>query len=372
MKKEPLLKKADAVRFLAALLLSILAEGLKKLFSAFPGKFFPAYRNLSKAVMKAFASVSSIVPFSLWDILCLCLILGLMISLVLVIIKKRRRIFTWVSIAALLLSFLFFSSTSLWMLNHYGPSLASEMGFEKNRFSEDELYEAAEYYTKKAAEYAISVERDENGYLMAENFSFKTIASRAGLSYNKLAEEYPVFSDGSEKPVKYLTVFNPVMLYTGTSGIFVEFTGESTVPTGNYILDMPHTMCHEVAHRLGIASEEDANFAAFLACASSDYPEFCYSGYYSAFVYMYNKLYEVNKNLCSKLINNLSSEGMTCLLRDADMASETYARYDTPVEKAGKKVNDLSLKSYGVTDGIRSYGNVVNDLIAWYQIQKKG
>jgi hypothetical protein len=57
---------------------------------------------------------------------------------------------------------------------------------------------------------------------------------------------------------------------------------------------MPFTMCHEVAHRLGIASEREANFAAFLACTASDDVRFVYAGDYSAFCYCFNALYRAD------------------------------------------------------------------------------
>ena len=52
---------------------------------------------------------------------------------------------------------------------------------------------------------------------------------------------------------------------------------------------------------------------------------------------------------------------------DAGYTAEAYAKYDTPVKDAGQKVNDISLKSYHVEQGVRSYGMVADDLIAWWK-----
>ena len=367
--QEPLLKKSDIIRLTSALILWGLTEGLKLLFKAHPDWFFPAFRRFSRGFMKGLSAAASAVPFALWEYLILVLILAAVLSLVLVLIRRRRRIMAWFTTMLLIFSALFFISASAWSLNHYAPSLAEELGLEKEGFTEDELYGAALWFTEKAAEAAQLQKREDSGCLKEDALSFSEMAALSGKAYEKLADEYEIFRGGSEKPVKSMTVFDSLIMYTGTSGIFVEFTGESTVPSGNAIIDMPHTMCHEAAHRLGIASEEDAKFAAFLACASSDEALFVYSGYYQAFVHLYNKLSETASGRVRTLLDSFSgNEGARLLFVDAGYAAEAYARYDTPVKEAGQKVNDLSLKSYHVEQGGRSYGMVADDLIAWWKM----
>lgn len=46
-----------------------------------------------------------------------------------------------------------------------------------------------------------------------------------------------------------------------------------------YAATIPFNMCHEVAHLLAIAVENEANFAGYLACEYSGDPVFQYSGY---------------------------------------------------------------------------------------------
>ena len=370
MKRRKYFQVSDLVRTLAALMVFGLTELLKHLFHTHQDWFFPAYRRFSKGWMKIVSSAVSFTSYAVWDWVMLLLVIIMAGTLVKVIIRNRKGIMKWITAWILILSLINTYGVSVWSLNHYAPSVASEMGLEKSGFTEEELYEAAQYYTDRAAEYALLISRKENKDIDETAYPLKDIAKAAGKSYEGLAERYEVFADGSVKPVKLLTVFNKLMLWTGTSGIFVEFTGESSVPTNNALVDVPHTMCHEAAHRLGIASEEDANFAAYLACENSDDPYFRYSGYYSAFVYLYNKLSEVNKSLAGKLIQNAQKEGYELLFHDANTAAETYARYDTPVKEAGQKVNDATLKSFHEEAGVQSYGLVVDDLIAWYKTKK--
>ncbi len=57
---------------------------------------------------------------------------------------------------------------------------------------------------------------------------------------------------------------------------------------------LPFTMAHEMSHRMCIAPERDADFAAFLACSVHPDPQFQYSGYFMAFRYCYKALSSVN------------------------------------------------------------------------------
>ena len=95
---------------------------------------------------------------------------------------------------------------------------------------------------------------------------------------------------------------------TGTTGIFIAFTGESSISTTTFTTSVPFTMCHEIGHRMAFARENEANFAAFLACSVSNDEAFRYSGYYLAFVYCYNALYRVDREAAGEVWQAASDE----------------------------------------------------------------
>lgn len=41
-------------------------------------------------------------------------------------------------------------------------------------------------------------------------------------------------------------------------------------------------------------------------------------------------------------------------------------RYDSPLQEVSDRINDTYLKTFDVENGIASYGEVVDYLIAWY------
>ena len=71
-------------------------------------------------------------------------------------------------------------------------------------------------------------------------------------------------------------------------------------------------MAHEMAHRLCIAREDDANFSAFLACAENESIAYQYSGYFMAYRFCIEALSSVDEaaaeELSSAVTGNLAAD----------------------------------------------------------------
>lgn len=354
-------------RLVASGVLLALCPLLREVFSHWGGALFPAYRAISKAWIGLLAALASPLPVAVWDWASVALALVAVTSLV-------RRLSRRVSLAPLLSAVALAASATLflfvagWALNHYGPPLSSELGLEVRAYSEDELAEATEHYLLQAAELAPQVAREQDGTLAEQDFF--ELAHIAGSSYEGLSEAYPLFR-GSTRPVKALSLFGDPLLYSGHTGIFWAPTGESGVPLHCPMADLPFIMCHEAAHRLGLASEQEANFAAYLACAGSDDVRLRYSGAYNAFCYCWNALYRSNPDRAVELLQGAAEgdggTGVAYVWNDRLATHEAYAAYEGTFEKVGSTVNDTYLKSFGETSGVRSYGLVVDYLIAWFE-----
>ena len=369
MKKTKLKKyRGSFIRLGISVFLLLTAGLLWLLIKSKPKAFFPAYRNVSRTVMKAVSAVTGLVPFSIWDVGAAVLALGAVVFLAVVIVR-RRGFLTWLTSVILILSLLASFAADGWLLNHYAPKLASEIGLEVRKYTEEELYLATKYYMDRAAEYAPLQARDRSGSLVRQDF--KSIAKKAGKSYDEPGKQWKIFRNASGAPVKKLSVTGGFYLKRGIAGIFMPLTAESSVPELDAVADLPYTMAHECAHRLGIASEEEANFAAYLACDCSDDPYFLYSGYYSAYIFCRNKLAKADSSWSKKLNEAAVGEGYELLFQDVRESAAWYKNFEK--EKAVKKmetVNDNYLKTFSQEEGVKSYGEVVNDLIAWYLLKE--
>ena len=354
--------RGTIIRFIVSAALLISAGLLMLLFKSFPDFFFPGYRRFSAALMKGISRVFSFSKIALWDFGVVILIILLLVSFVYMIIHKRP-FFRWLSHVTLIVASLAFLVVAMWMLNHYGPPLSEELGLGIREYTKEELAGAFSWYLDKAIEDAESVPRDENGQLVRQDFY--ELAELAGASYEKLSDRYEIFR-GSRKPVKMLWLTGEWLLTKGFTGEFMPFTAEASVPENGAVSDLPFTMCHEAAHRLGIAGENEANFAAYLACSHSDDVRFRYAGNYMAFIYCNNALIKEDRKLWQSILDSRESAGLTLVLSDADVQRGHYEKYDGPIADAGDKVNDTYLKSFSEESGTKSYGEVVNELVAWF------
>lgn len=178
--------------------------------------------------------------------------------------------------------------------------------------------------------------------------------------YNSLSEQYSFLSGRYAKPKTLL--LSRLLSWAGLTGFYFPFTGEANINSDIPILCLPFTACHEAAHQRGIAREEEANFIAYLACMRSEDPIFRYSGVFQALIYCMNALYEQNIDAWRRL-NALYSP-----LTRKDMAVYDiyWQKYTGSIEQLSESVNNAYLKANHQNSGIKSYGQIVELLIAYY------
>lgn len=359
------LDRGTKARLAAAAVLVGLTLASMAAFACWGGAFFPTYRDASRTVLSALALLTSAAPFSLWPVVLAAIVAAILAQLVLCFLR-RLSLLRCLSNALLVAAVLAALFVGVWGLNHYAPPLTEDLDLDVGEYSRQELLDATRWYLDEAALRAGDVPRTSQGSL--ERQDFRQLAVIAGSSYEPLAAERSVF-DGSTVPVKRL-LFGDLLLMSGHNGIFVAVTGESCVPENAAVADVPFTMCHEVAHRFGIASEREANFCAILVCTASDDARFAYSGYFKAFCYCYSALASNYPDAIGEVLGRdrlpASMEAYRLVVNDAVETSEHYRQYEGALEEVGTAANDLYLKSFSQEDGVKSYGQVVDYLIAWH------
>ena len=344
-------------RLILSAVFLLLTAALAAVANYMPDVFFAFYTDFSRDILSFLSGITAPFPFAVWEVL-LALIVLLALYFLVRNLAQKRGFFCWLAGVILLVSVLVFGFVGLWGLNHFGPTVAQRVGLEvAGGYTKDQLIDTVEYMAGQAGYWADQVERDENGDLAID---YPSMAKQAGEGYRILARQNAFFA-GSDAPVKKLLV-DEAFSYMGITGIFVPFTGESGVNLDAYNASVPYTMCHELAHRLTVAPEDEANFCAFLACIENDDPAFQYSAWYSAFVYTYNALHRVDREAAYAIWDTMSER----LRQDCRNANDHYDKYEGEVQEAAQKVNDTYLKVFKEESGIQSYGEVADLLIAWY------
>ena len=153
----------------------------------------------------------------------------------------------------------------------------------------------------------------------------------------------------------------------GFSGYINPFTIEANINSKIPIISYASTISHEIAHQIGYASENEANYIGILSNQISSNLEINYSGNLIALQYLLSELYYVNKNLYSEKIKKIRKG----ILKNIEEKREFTKKYRNPFEDVFKKIYDFYLKKNNQSQGIKSYGLVVNLLIYDYQSKIK-
>ena len=243
--------------------------------------------------------------------------------------------------------------------------LSEDMRLEVASYNLEELTEATEYYRDMANVLSKKVNRDQNGNV--DFADFQTLAGKAGEGFQTLTYHYhyPIFA-GCTLPVKELG-WSDMYTSMGITGVTFGITGEAAVNPQIPDSTLPFTMAHEMAHRMCIANERDANFAAFLACSVHSDVEFQYSAYFMAFRYCYIALSSVNNQAAAAAAARVS-DGIGDLLA-ADMRHYDQffsSRKNQRATDLADTVNDTYLKTSGDKSGTASYGQVCDLLVNWH------
>ena len=322
------------------------------------------YPYVIRNVQQYLAQWTSVVDYPLWQLLAIVLLVVILATLVLTIILKRSLI-QWAGWVAAVFAAIFMFHTLIWGLSYHAGDLSDDLRLDVSSYTLEELTEATEYYRDKANELAAQVSRDQQGNVQFADF--ETLANNAGKGFEILTYQhhYPVFA-GSRLPVKQLGWAD---LYSsmGITGVTFGLTGEAAVNPQIPAVTLPFTMIHEMAHRMCIANERDANFTGFLACSVHPDLEFQYSGYFMAYRYCYNAMAGVNHPSAAAAAARVKSGVSKQLQQDMDFYSSFFSsRKNELATNLADTMNDTYLKTSGDKVGIASYGQVCDLLVSWH------
>ena len=322
------------------------------------------YPYVMRTVQGFLAQWSGGVDFLLWQVLAVFLVVVVLAALVICVVLKRNPI-TWAGWVLAVCSFVYLLHTLLFGLSYHAGSLTDDLRLEAAQYTLDELAEATEYYRDQANILAKWVSRDDQGNVDFD--TFEALANNAGSGFETLTYDYsyPIFA-GSTLPVKKLGWAD---MYTsmGITGFTMGITGEAAVNPQIPDVTLPFTMCHEMAHRMCIANERDANFAAFLACSVHEDIQFRYSAYFMAYRYCYTALASIGTQAAASETARISDGVNEELRRDLTYYDTFFSsRRDNSAKKIADTANDTYLRTSGDSAGIASYGQVCDLLVNWH------
>ena len=369
---------AAALRLLVWFLIYRFASNDRtRTYEIYTSRVFPVITQPMKSVAKLF-------PFSVGETLVIIMaalfVAGLVICTVRAVRNKKyariiapapkkpagfARLLVMLLVAALLIGGNFFVYGGI---NYKSLTFKELSGLDVENTDTETLEKLCLYLGKKATEARQGLPLDEKGFVV-DSRSAQEILSASPAGYAKAAEEFSCLS-GRFTPPK-AALFSEIMSYEQIAGIFPIVFTESIVNKNAPAYDLPSVACHELAHQLGFAQEDEANFIGYLAAICSDDPLYIYSGYYSGFCYAMNKLYSFDRDRWAAVWQSpeIDAEGISNDMRRSNEIWDSYRKKAEVVSKVSEAVNDSYLKSNDISDGTHSYGRVVDLLIAYYSEQ---
>ncbi|MBO4990911.1 MAG: DUF3810 domain-containing protein [Firmicutes bacterium] len=253
---------------------------------------------------------------------------------------------------------LVFCVASFTCLANYGRSpLAGQIGLVTQPSSVEELRELCQGLADDAAAVMDQVQRDREHQFSVDGIDVQQEARKA---MYRLGEQYDVFE--GYYPLPKPVLWSEGMSYIDLTGMYSPFTIEANYNAAATDYLIPYTICHELAHLRGFIREDEAGFIAWLACDQSDDPHLQYSGAVSALRYALNALYrEVDYEEYAEFYNALPLEIRWDLWKN----SQYWQRHQTFTYQVGTKVNDVYLKVNSQEGGVKSYGRMVDLLLAY-------
>ena len=342
--------------YLTAFIFAAITWALMQFGQAFTGLVDMVYPYVIRTLQNMLAQWSGGVDFVVWQMFVMVLIVLGLATAVLMILLKWNPIqwFGWVLAAV---SCLYMLYTLVFGLNYFAGPLAEDIRLEVGSYTVEELTEAAEYYRDKANALADQVNRNADGNV--DFADFDTLAQQTGDGFKKLTYEmsYPIFA-GETLPVKALH-WADWFTKRGITGMTMGITGEACVNPNIPDILLPFSMSHEMSHRMCIYTEEDANFAAFLAGHVNESIEYQYSAYFMAYRYCYMSLLNANTSATSAAAARVNSGVSSKLYQDL----QYYTQFFSKTRCGGTATATVTEPD---ENGFVSYGKVTDLLVSWH------
>lgn len=253
------------------------------------------------------------------------------------------------------LSIFYFLFHLLWAFNYYRAPLFEKMNIEKE-YSNVDLLRFTKLMIQKTNEVQLSITNNPNTKVESI-LTQEAIFQKSPNGYQNLEKLHSFFR--YENPSIKKSIISLPLTYMGFSGYLNPFTNEAQVNDKMPKSNFPFTVCHEMAHQIGYASESEANFIGFLAVTQNDDIYFKYAGYSNALRYCLRNWEVRDPELGLKLITEINPG----VLENYKEAEAFWLEYESAIEDGFKIFYDHFLKANQQEEGLKSYSKFLNLLV---------
>ncbi|TDY11540.1 DUF3810 domain-containing protein [Meridianimaribacter flavus] len=333
---------------------------LLKIIARFPDVVEQLYSNgLYVYISKLMRYVFGWVPFSVGDVL---YTLATVYILRWLFVNRKRVIKdtkAWILDVLSAVSIGYFTFHLLWAFNYYRLPLHKALNIEKD-YTTEALVATTERLISTVNTVHIAITNNDT-IKVDMPYSKTELLQKTPKGYDKLSKKFPHLAY-QPKSVKR-SIYSLPLTYMGFSGYLNPFTNEAQIdgliPTFKY----PTTASHEVAHQLGYAAENEANFIGSMAAMHHDDIYFKYSGYAFALRHCLHEIYRRDPKQYETLVTKVNKG----ILKNYQEVRDFWDSYQNPTEPLFKSTYDTFLKANNQIDGMESYSYVVALLVNYFE-----
>lgn len=337
----------------------ILQLVLIKILAQFP-EFVERYysHGIYQIIAKLMHYTFGWIPFSMGDILYTIAVIYLVRWLYI----QRKRIVkdtkNWILDVISALSIGYFAFHLLWAFNYYRLPLHRSLSIE-NEYTTEQLVSFTKRLIVKSNDIHQQIIDDDSAKIEMP-YTKRELIAMTPKGYDELAKKFPHLS---YHPVSLKrSIYSLPLTYMGFSGYLNPFTNEAQIDGLIPEYKYPTTCSHEIAHQLGYAAENEANFIGSMAAMHHKDIHFQYSGYTFALAHCLSDLYLRDPEMQTELLK-LVNPG---ILKNYEEARQFWESYQNPSEVFFKNTYSGFLKANNQIGGIDSYSYVVALLVNYY------
>lgn len=278
------------------------------------------------------------------------------------IFKNRKRYFKdtkrWFADVFSFISIIYLAFHLFWGMNYYRLPLNETLNLEKD-YSTEQLVDITKRLIYKVnGIHSHIVSNDTLKVVMP--FSKSDILKKAPEGYTALKANFPHLEYHPRSIKK--SMFSLPLTYMGFSGYLNPLTNEAHVDAMIPAYKFPTTSCHEIAHQLGYAAENEANFIGCLAAIHNSDIHFEYSGYAFALRHCMSELARREPKL-AKEISETINKG---ILKNYKEVRDFWDSYQNPTEPLFKSTYNAYLEANAQEGGMESYSYVVALIVNYF------
>lgn len=296
---------------------------------------------------------------SLGDLIYLFLILLLIRFIIRIARRKESKRSLFLGLGAFV-SIFYFAFYSFWGLNYSRKPVSDDLGLIEEKYDIGKVEQLTTRVLKRTGDLHAQLSTQDSLPVVIP-YSKQEIMQLAPLGYTRLSQYFDQYA--YHTPSIKNSLFSLPLTYMGFAGYLNPITGEAQVDGLLPKVSLPLTCSHEVAHQIGIAYENEANFVGFLAASVHEDPYFNYAAMLFALRYALLDIRRYDKELFEDYASKIP-EGVRANLREID---EFWQKYENPFEPIFKGFYDGYLKYNQQKDGLETYNQIVGLLITFDQ-----